>query len=275
MQQPNFEVLKEPRGFIRCIQIFISMFAFATLANYSTEIVFSIWCKTSDASDSLPLEKVFNQFKRQVYYPFHVSDIEPIDLKSKELCGIKEWSDQSSTIKFLGDFSSDAEFFVFTGVISWLYSILSLIVYIYFPHLYHDETKKKPKLDFALTALVSMFWLAGSAAWANGLTGLRWSVDSKNWLHKTSICKITDHDPPTYVDVKIKNCASTSGEYVGATCAVVLGFLNWFLWTGNLWFLFKETTWFTGKGTSTDYEARMTVSEVIKEEEAAVDADED
>jgi len=274
MPQPNFEVLKEPRGFIRCIQIFISLFAFATLTNYSTEIVFSIWCKTLP---SLPLEKVFNQFIRKVYYPFRVSDIEPIDLKSKELCDIRNWKEQNSTINFLGDFSSDAEFFVFTGVISWLYSIFSLVVYVYFPHLYHDDTKRKPKLDFALTALVSMFWLAGSAAWANGLTGLRWSVDSNNWLHKTSICRLTNSDIPHYVDTKIDKCDSTSGEYVGATCAVVLGFLNWFLWTGNLWFLFKETTWFAGKGSSTDYEAneaRITASEVMKDEEAAEDAEE-
>ena len=78
----------------------------------------------------------------------------------------------------------------------------SLVVYVYFPHLYHDDTKRKPKLDFALTALVSMFWLVGSAAWANGLTGLRWSVDSNNWLHKTSICRLTNNNH--YVDTKVK-----------------------------------------------------------------------
>ena len=120
MTQANFDVLKEPRGFIRCLQIFISMFAFATLANYSTEIVFSVWCK---ASETLSQDQLFHQFVKKVYYPFRVSDIKPIDLRSLNICEIKDWSEKSSTISSLGDFSSDAEFFVFTGVISFLYSI--------------------------------------------------------------------------------------------------------------------------------------------------------
>ena len=38
----------------------------------------------------------------------------------------------------------------------------------------------------------------------------------------------------------------SSGVFTGADSATLLGFLNFFLWTGNLWFLYKETVWFSG-----------------------------
>ena len=41
-------------------------------------------------------------------------------------------------------------------------------------------------------------------------------------------------------------CVGSSGGFTGANSATLLGFLNFFLWTGNLWFLYKETAWFSG-----------------------------
>ena len=55
--------------------------------------------------------------------------------------------------------------------------------------MYHDVNKRNPKIDFIVTAVLAMFWLAGAAAWANGLTGLRWAVNTENWLHISSICR--------------------------------------------------------------------------------------
>ena len=43
-----------------------------------------------------------------------------------------------------GDFKSDAEFFVFTGVVAFLASIGSIVVYVFFSGLYMGEEKKFP-----------------------------------------------------------------------------------------------------------------------------------
>ena len=112
-QQANTEVLKEPRGFIRCLQLLFAVVAFSTLANYSTQIAISVFCKEANPGED------FRQFTRDVTYPFRVNQLEPVNVNG--LCNI---SSKVDDIGFLGDFSSDAQFLVFTGVICFLYSLM-------------------------------------------------------------------------------------------------------------------------------------------------------
>ena len=119
-QKANFEVFKEPRGFIRCLELLFAVVAFATLANFSTKISINIICKNS--TDINNVDDTFHQFDRSVSYPFKVNNLDPIDVEKENVCNIKV-KPGDETIRFLGDFSSDAQFFVFTGVISFLYSM--------------------------------------------------------------------------------------------------------------------------------------------------------
>ena len=139
LQQVNLDVVKEPRGFIRCLELLFAIVAFSTLANFSTEIAINIICKSNHPGQDGPenTDSSFHQFIRDVVYPFKVNQIRPIDLEAEGpegICGIKQWnvtdggSTVSSKITFLGDFSSDAEFFVFTGVISFLYSLVRSVI---------------------------------------------------------------------------------------------------------------------------------------------------
>jgi len=195
MQKANFEVLKEPRGFIRCLELLFAIVAFATLANFSTKIGINIVCKNS--TDITNVDDTFHQFDRTVSYPFKVKSLEPIDVEKENVCKIRTVKEEDKTIHFLGDFSSDAQFFVFTGVISFLYSIFSLVLYVYYGALYMDSMKRNPKIDFMISALLAMFWLAGAAAWANGLTGLKWASDTSNWLYKMP-CASGPPTPPLH-----------------------------------------------------------------------------
>lgn len=269
MEQANTEVLKEPRGFIRCLQLLLAVVAFSTLANYSTQIAISIICKEANAGEE------FNQFTRDVTYPFRVEQLEPINVTG--LCKITD--KDPDKIGFRGDFSSDAQFLVFTGVISFLYSILSLFVYVFQPSMFHDVNKRNPKIDFLISAVLAMFWLAGAAAWANGLTGLRWAVNTENWLHSSSICRKTVNPDKShqYAFVGVEACTGSSGSFGGGVSAVLLGFLNFFLWTCNLWYLYKETAWFRG-GQGPVLEDRMEAGEVaesVKRVENEEDEEED
>ena len=52
-----------------------------------------------------------------------------------------------------GDFSSDAQFFVFTGVLSFLGTMACLVVYLFFPEMYYNENKKAPMFVSTSTIL--------------------------------------------------------------------------------------------------------------------------
>jgi len=223
---PDFEVLKEPRGLLRAVQWLFAVLAFSTACHYSTVLTLKPTC-VSEGPKPEPISV-------PVSYPFRLNSYQP--WKYEEMCGIKDSKKEGKSIydiNFPGNFSSDAEFFVFTGVIAWLYCFVSLAVYVLFNHLYVDQQKNYPKVDFVVTALLGMFWLAGSAAWANGLNGL------KNVCSGLSVAAMLCQNDEV-------ECSSSCSQFTEANISVLLGFLNCFLWTTNLWFLYKETKWFTG-----------------------------
>ena len=70
-------------------------------------------------------------------------------------------------------------------------------------------------------------------------------------------------DSYPYAFTHVKSCTGSSGAFGGAVSAVLLGFLNFFLWTANLWYLYKETAWFRG-GQGPVVEDRMEAGEVAE-----------
>jgi len=248
----DMEALKQPRGFLRCLQWFFAMLAFAVCADFSTSIGFDIICR----NETQPTVHITTTAQ----YPFAMDHTPPITFgDGKHLpCGATISASKNYDITFPGNSASDAEFFVFTGVITWLYCFLSLAIYVFYSALYADEQKNYPKIDFIISALLAMFWLAGSSAWANGLSGLKRVCNPDTWIFDNemeyaAICfrTIDDQGHANYLNTHVKKCLSTSqGAFGGANVSVLLGFLNFFLWASNLWFLYKETKWFKGGNQS-------------------------
>ena len=68
-----------------------------------------------------------------------------------------------------------------------------------------------------------MFWLSASAAWANGVIGLKSATDDSSWIHdsKLSACQKINNK---YVSPGIKECdreADQTGSFGGANASVV------------------------------------------------------
>lgn len=228
-------VLKEPRGFMRCLEWLFAVIAFATCANFSTTSVYSIKCQTQTTTVTHPIA-----------YPFKLDETAPILDNKPDECFKPEEVQQ-----FPGDAKSDAEFFVFTGVIAWLGATACLVIYIFFSQKYLDENKKGPMIDFCFTVIVAVFWLSASAAWANGVISLKTAADSNDWLTTTETNACWQKSPGQFNNTKIVSCTSTSaGSWGGANASIMLGFLNFFLWTSNLWFIYKETAWFANRAQS-------------------------
>ena len=115
------QALKEPRGFIRCLEWIFALAAFTTCVNFSTNCGYTITCMAS------PSEAI--QIVHPIQYPFKLDELKTRIIKPQNvsLCfDVKKAENQP------GDFQSNAEFFVFTGVITWLGSTAWLIVYLFF-----------------------------------------------------------------------------------------------------------------------------------------------
>ena len=126
-------IFKEPRGFMRCLQFIFAIFAFATCAHFSNSFGYDITCiKSPDVQT-----RVIHNYS----YPFRLDHEEPFIFK----CPNESRSDPMDLYP-PGDFKSDSEFFVFTGVISMLASLGCLVVYVFFSEFYASEDKKAPMI---------------------------------------------------------------------------------------------------------------------------------
>jgi len=219
----SLEVMKEPRGALRVLQWLTALLAFSTAAHYNTLLTVTFECNEGSPSPTPPAP-----INVSLTYPFRLSSIPPVEFDQP--CGLTS-TNQLNILAFPGNFASDAEFFVFTGVVSWLFCFASIFLYVYYNALYMDEEKSYPKIDFVISAILGMFWLAGSAAWANGLNGIK------------SVCSILPK-VSTLCLQELVTCSSSCSQFSEGNISVLLGFLNCFLWSANLWFLYKETKWF-------------------------------
>nr|XP_022901685.1 synaptophysin-like [Onthophagus taurus] len=190
----NLSVFQEPRGVMRIFHFVFAIVAFATTVDFSKSIMVN--CDGNE-----------NEFI--IDYPFDVTE---------------EKFFANCTVTLYGNFSSDAKFYVCTGVLSMLYAAAILVIYTKFDQMYRDN-ENLPLIDFILSVILSIFWLSSSAAWANGLSGLKSAVGNLNIMEGC-------------------HCTSSGIGFSSLNISIVVGFLNFFLWASNLWFLYKETKWF-------------------------------
>ncbi|XP_069141774.1 synaptophysin-like [Argopecten irradians] len=216
----NGEALKEPRGFIKILQWILSIFAFATTTSVNTELGFYAKCPTG--MDSV-------RQSATVSYPFRIED----QVYHYPLCMNSSDTQDVVAGSYVGGSASAAEFYVFVGVIVFLYCMAALILYIFFD----DQYRKNNYFsigDFVVSCVLTVLWLISSAAWAQGLVNLKYDTDlAESDLYR----RIPDCVQYGCIQDVLPNFASLN-------VSIIFGFLNMVVWGGNLWFLYKETPWF-------------------------------
>jgi occludin/MAL family lipid-associated protein len=138
----------EPRGLIRLLQFIFAIFAFATACTGGSNLSIN--------------DKNNNQIANVEWdYPY--------DLRSSTINTNYTSPDAVSNSNSI---KPSAEFFVFTGVTSMLLSLAFTIIYVLMNRQYHND-ERIPIIDFVLTLIWTIFWIAGSSAWAQGVSDIR------------------------------------------------------------------------------------------------------
>ncbi|GFO43585.1 synaptophysin [Plakobranchus ocellatus] len=214
----TIEPLKEPRGFIKVLQFILSIFAFATTAGHDSSTTFTV--KACQAN------------------PVTISYGYPYDLESEcfktPICNVTK----TGEFCLLAGSQSSAQFYVFVGVIVFLYCLAALVVYLFFDDFYRQNSRIV-LADFIASVVIALLWIIGSSAWAAGVSDIKMYTDPDDG-------DIFNNDKVPECKVKDSCTTNNLGNFAGLNVSLIFGFLNFAVWVGNLWFLYKETPWFQG-----------------------------
>ncbi|XP_054640674.1 synaptoporin b [Dunckerocampus dactyliophorus] len=203
-----------------CMVIFAPIFAicaFATCGGYYGHLQVKVDCADSRPSNRSAII--------DFGYPFRLHQVH----FKAPLCDAKR-----QEILFLdGDYSSAAQFFVTVGVVTFLYSLLATVVYVFYQNKYL-KNNRGPLVDFVVTVIFSLMWLISTCFWAKALTDIKTATEPTKVLLLISACSAQEN-----------KCTAAQGPlWSRLNASVVFGFVNFILWVGNIWFVFKETGWY-------------------------------
>ncbi|KAM4615371.1 synaptophysin-like protein 1 [Polymixia lowei] len=216
----NLSPLKEPLGFVKLVEWLTAIFAFGSCGGFSGRNIISLFC--GDGRNET-LNATF-------HYPFRLNQV-PFVEGNSTFCNYT-----FTTTHLVGDSASSAEFFVGVAIVCFLYSMVALLVYLGYMHVYKDSDFG-PIFDFAVTATLAFLWLVCSSAWAKGLQNVKDATDTVGITTTLALCR----EPNI-------TCAVTEfANMRSLNISVVFGYLNMFVWAGNAWFVYKETRWHSQK----------------------------
>lgn len=214
---PNFGVLNEPRGFIKILEVLLAIFAFSCATGYRGHIEV---IQEFGAGSPYSAKTTFS-------YPFDTK----VDLPLK-------YNDTITNLELIFNQRSSSEFFVVIGVFCFLYCLIILVYYVMFEEENAQSSTATgmlslPVIDFCVGAFWALFWFFSACAFASATNGIKKAADIEKSVHMLDAC------------INGNKCTFIGAKYAALTIAILLGFLNVFVWSGNMWFLWKETPWHT------------------------------
>lgn len=218
MDKVNLRVLlKEPRGFIRILQVLFSLMAWSTIAGFTTTSILEIYCPDSG--------KYTAEYK--ISYPF---DLRSTEVNTPYNCSTDDT--ELATDTFPIDFSATSMLFVLVCVISFIYASCAAGYYCLLGHKYENDPLA-PVLDLSLTFVITVAWFIITCTWALNVSDLKHYTHPTYFRQHLAVCS-TDSDA---------NCQPANpGKWSSLVVSIVCGFTCSIMWLGSTWFIFKETS---------------------------------
>ncbi|XP_018652234.1 putative synaptophysin/synaptoporin [Schistosoma mansoni] len=203
----GWEVFKEPKGFIKVIEVLIAICAFATTCDFSTSVKLKYVCQGNGS---------YTNWGAKFTYPFNIDSI------------VLPQCNAAESKHMYGNFAAAAQFYVFVGVLTMLFCVAMGVYYVYFHDRYFADSRFS-KYEFIFSIVIVLLWFIASCAWA----------DNVNQFKKyTLVSRICNEVKPNM------HCEATEqATYGGLNASLIFGFTNVALWVAGLWFIWKETPW--------------------------------
>lgn len=230
VENGRFEAIKEPIGFIKIVQILMAILCFAIAVNGSSNLAFTQVCKNTTLN-----QQPYITYQASYSYPYDLTQAKIVAINSCSSGSAKKLDRETLTTEGF-NIKSSAEFFVFLGVVAFLYSLGMVIVYIFLKHKY-DNSVFLPLIDFGVTVVFAICWFASDIAWAKAISDIQFHTNTDNVVRSME----TACNPKS----SVKECQSYKyASYGSIIISCIIGFCNLILWSGNIWFVLKETTWY-------------------------------
>lgn len=233
VENGRFEAIKEPIGFIKIVQFFMAILAFAIAVNGSSSLSLNAKCTGTNVDAS----KVAT-FTASYSYPYDLTGVSIVKTAECPAGSTTPKLDRQYLTTEGYNIKSSAEWFVFVGVISFLYSLAMLVIYVFMKHKY-DNNIYLPLVDFIVTVLFALFWFIADIAWAKAISDIQYHTNTENVINSLeSLCPKVTGSASTKCQIK------SYASYGSIIISCIIGFCNLILWAGNIWFVLKETTWY-------------------------------
>jgi hypothetical protein len=235
VETARIDVLKEPLGFVKILQFVLALLAFAIACNGSSAVFISVQCQLTSSNlttASTPASLKTQLYKASYGYPYDLTDAKLFATTSCPSGQKPKTLDQSTICTETHNIVSSAQFFVFVGVMSFLYSFAFIIIYVFFRHKYNNIVYF-PLVDFGFTVIFALFWFCGSIAWAKAVDDIQSYTNPEKIITNQKLACPPDACYPSYYPT-----------YANIIVAAIIGFGNLVLWIGDVWFVLKETSWF-------------------------------
>lgn len=185
----------QPKGFLRIIEIVLAILAFSLTAGFSAENQYTCILNGTNETATFTLKSSYP------YSEYEISVSEAGDTQSRDL---------------EGHYSSGAEFFVAWGVLSMIYCLVAIPMYMLLTANEDLGTINNILIifDFGLTIFWAVMWFIASVAWAAESNQLQDDLEDLANCERNDNNQISDTDYQTFVQVNI---------------SIVFGFLNCFV----------------------------------------------